>query len=198
MSWRDLTRRLTAGMPVYENGGYTDPPVRVSPWCGIDEQGFAVFRLDMGTQTGTHIDAPSHFAPGGVPLDALDAADLIGRFHALRAADLASSEAIRQALADYDGEGFLFVDARGGVRIDEAAFAGLLALPCRVWVVAGVLAVDHADGFRLNRGLAAAGRFLVEDLDEAAVGEVPAKGEIVVAPLRLAGVSGSPVRVLMR
>ena len=141
----------------------------------------------MGTQTGTHIDAPAHFAPGGATLDALAPDDLVGRyFHAAQPAET------------YAGEPMLYLDATPGDALPERALAAFLALPCRVWIMAGAATVEGRDPLHLHRALAAAGRFLVEDLDPAAVPRVPRRGEAVALPLRLAGLSGAPARVLVR
>ena len=66
--WIDLTRPMNAGMEIYSTGAYADPPFRAEPWCDLSEAGFAVWHLQMGTQTGTHIDAPSHFVQGAATL----------------------------------------------------------------------------------------------------------------------------------
>ena len=36
----DLTRPLDATTPIYGTAGYSDPPLAVTPWCGIADQGF--------------------------------------------------------------------------------------------------------------------------------------------------------------
>jgi arylformamidase len=195
-SWIDLTRPMTADLPVYAAAGYSDPPFDVAPWCGIAEQGFEVWRLTLGTQTGTHVDAPSHFVPGGATLDALAPGDMVGRYFHVDAARLADAGEGR--LGDFAGEPILFVDASAGAALPEPLAAALLGLPCRVWIVAGELVLSGRDPLHVHRVLAAAGRFLVEDLDPAAVPGVPVRGEAIALPLRLAGVSGSPARVLVR
>jgi arylformamidase len=192
--WIDLTRVMDAGLEIYAAGGYRDPPLEVAPWCGIDQAGFEVWRLAMGSQTGTHIDAPSHFAPGGATLDAIAADALIGRYLHVDAAALADDG----PPPGHAGEPILFVDALGGVTLPEPTVAALLALPCRVWILAGSLAVAGREPLHLHRALAEAGRFLVEDLDPAAVARVPRRGEAVALPLRLRGTSGAPARVVVR
>jgi kynurenine formamidase len=185
--WLDLTRPMDASLPIYAEPGYRDPPFAATRWCAIAERGFEVWRLEMGTQTGTHIDAPAHFAPGGATLDALAPDDLVGRyFHAAQPAE------------SYAGELLLYLDARSGDALSERTLAAFLALPCRVWIMAGAATVEGRDPLHLHRALAAAGRFLVEDLDPAAVPRVPRRGEAVALPLRLAGLSGAPARVLVR
>ena len=59
----DLSRRLETGMPVFPG----DPPVELAP---ADAQlPWQVTRLHLGTHSGTHIDAASHYVPGGRTID---------------------------------------------------------------------------------------------------------------------------------
>lgn len=58
---RDLSHPIDDGMPVYPG----DPPVTVRPALTLDADGVAVTALEMGSHTGTHIDAPSHTVAGG-------------------------------------------------------------------------------------------------------------------------------------
>jgi arylformamidase len=58
----DLTRTLAEGMPVYPG----DPQVRIDmiatpPW--------QVSALHLGSHSGTHLDAPSHYIAGGRSID---------------------------------------------------------------------------------------------------------------------------------
>lgn len=64
----DLSHPITAGMPVYPG----DPQVAVTTALNIDDDGAAVARLELGTHTGTHLDAPAHTIPGGRTVDQLD------------------------------------------------------------------------------------------------------------------------------
>jgi arylformamidase len=59
----DLSRRLETGMPVFPG----DPPVVLAP-AGA-EPPWQVMRLRLGTHSGTHIDAASHYLPGGRTID---------------------------------------------------------------------------------------------------------------------------------
>src|SRR5512140_458552 len=76
----DLTRVLDEHLPIYTSGSYSDPPLQIDPWCTVPQQGYAVSRLTLGTQTGTHIDAPAHFIADGATLDALPLQALMGRY----------------------------------------------------------------------------------------------------------------------
>ncbi|MFB2531219.1 cyclase family protein [Paracoccus sp. p4-l81] len=190
MDWIDLTRPLTPGLPPFRHGDYADPPLRITPWCGIADQGFAVDHLSLGGQTGTHIDAPAHFAPGGTTLEALPAATLIGRYAYVSAAMLAAGQ------APLGAGRILYLDALDGPDLPEAGLAALLARGDPVWVMAGAARVAGRDGWHLHRVLAQAGRFLVEDLDPAAARAITGPGQIAALPLRLIGTTGAPARVM--
>ena len=59
----DLSRRLETGMPVFPG----DPPVELAT-AGA-EPPWQVTLMRMGTHSGTHIDAASHYIPGGRTID---------------------------------------------------------------------------------------------------------------------------------
>jgi kynurenine formamidase len=62
----DLAQPLDDHTPVYRDvTGYRDPAYVTEPWATIAEHGYSVHRLEMGSHTGTHCDAPAHFHPGG-------------------------------------------------------------------------------------------------------------------------------------
>ena len=87
--WIDLTRKLDEHLWIYQEDGYADPPLVVDRWAERATAGFEVWRLALGTQTGTHIDAPCHFADGGATLDALPAGACIGAYRLVMAGELA-------------------------------------------------------------------------------------------------------------
>jgi arylformamidase len=59
----DLSRTLRTGMPVFPE----DPEVVLEPAGALEP--WRVTRLSLGTHSGTHIDAASHFVPGGTTID---------------------------------------------------------------------------------------------------------------------------------
>ncbi len=187
----DLTRVMDASLPVYADGDYHDPPFCIKPWCEVDAQGFQVFQVMLGTQTGTHIDAPCHFAPGGATLDALPLDALMGAYFYVDAHQ-------PQLPDDYAGESILFLAAHHTIEITPAFLASLLQLPCRVWVIAAAVQVQDRPPLFFHQALAQAGKYLIEDLDEATARCVKADGRLIALPLNLVGVSGSPCRVVVR
>ncbi|MGQ4555299.1 cyclase family protein [Halobellus sp. GM3] len=68
----DLTRPVESGMPTYPG----DPVVEIAPHATHAEDGYRVSRLELGTHTGTHVDAPAHIDPDGATLGAFGPEDL--------------------------------------------------------------------------------------------------------------------------
>lgn len=64
----DLSHPIRSGMPVFPG----DPEVRLSPALTVDPDGVNVLSVQMGSQSGTHVDAPCHVDPAGARLDTLD------------------------------------------------------------------------------------------------------------------------------
>src|SRR5262245_43229701 len=61
-----------------------DPPLAVERVERIADGAVAnVSRLTMSAHTGTHVDAPIHFIEGGVGIECLPAAALVGRARVL-------------------------------------------------------------------------------------------------------------------
>jgi kynurenine formamidase len=71
----DLTHTLREGIPIYEGG----EPFRLANVMSIEKgKVFYGNKFSTGEHTGTHVDAPSHIAPGGADVDALSPSQLIG------------------------------------------------------------------------------------------------------------------------
>lgn len=61
----DLTETLSNGMDVYPG----DPEVMITPIHHYDREGWLLRHLQMGSHTGTHVDAFSHMDKDGASLD---------------------------------------------------------------------------------------------------------------------------------
>lgn len=190
----DLTKSLDGSFPPYSYGRYSDPAVEVTSWSAIERDGFRVDRLSLGTQSGTHIDAPAHFLENGACLDALRPEQFMGRYLLV---DL--PEGAEQA-ATYGGENIVFLRAPKNCRaiISPETMGRILSWPPALLVVSGEVAIAGSGPFAFHRLVAEAGKFLAEGLDERPARDVPPDGEIFVFPLRLAGTSGSPCRIVVR
>ncbi|BBH69237.1 cyclase [Actinoplanes sp. OR16] len=49
-----------------------DPVPRLSVHATVESDGFNLLHVEMGSQSGTHVDAPYHFSPSGLRLHELD------------------------------------------------------------------------------------------------------------------------------
>jgi len=71
----DLTAELHSGLAVYPG----DPPVVVEPATTVVTHGYAVARLALSDQSGTHVETQAHFLAHGRTMAAEPLDRLIGR-----------------------------------------------------------------------------------------------------------------------
>lgn len=196
----DLTKSLDASFIPYTDGQYVDPPLEFSDWSTLAKEGFRVTRFALGTQSGTHIDAPAHFLSDGAGLEALRPEDLIGDYFILNLSRQVSSSEVIETLRTYQGESILFLRTPENqtVQITSDALLEILSLPPLLILLSGEIIVINAERFAFYRFVARQAKFLVEDLDQRAAHRISGQGEAFVFPLKLVGVSGSPCRVMVR
>jgi arylformamidase len=70
----DISLPIFSGMPIWPG----DPAPALEPVTTLECHGVQTSRLILGTHTGTHLDAPRHFIPGGRTVDQLDLRALVG------------------------------------------------------------------------------------------------------------------------
>ena len=224
----DASPTIAPGMPMFVV--YDGP--EITPLLTHEEIGVAANRVAMSEHTGTHVDAPFHFDPGGLTVDQVAPDALLLRPYKKfdlsgedpQPGELLGVDALRRAA---DAAGFIL--AAGDIAIVEMGWdrhwpqgpgdhthsfwghnmPGLDEDACTWLVGAGVIAVasdtaacdnavvdgqigdahGHAHWF-LPRGI-----LILEGLQGLA-GVAPT-GLLVALPLKVAGGSGSPVRVLL-
>ncbi|MFC3630829.1 cyclase family protein [Paracoccus angustae] len=69
----DLTHAYDGAFPTFDG----KPGILYETDKNFDPDGYHLFKLTIFEHTGTHIDAPLHFAEDGIPVDALPAESLI-------------------------------------------------------------------------------------------------------------------------
>ena len=69
----DLTRKIDPSIRVFPGS----PKPQFIPWSKFDSQGYDSEAMFMSTHTGTHVDAPSHFKPGLASIDMIPAKRLV-------------------------------------------------------------------------------------------------------------------------
>ena len=199
----DLTWTIDRNLEIYADGAYRDPDFRVETWCTVESQGYWVSKLNLGTQTGTHIDAPAHFKIDGATLESLPVEHLLGPYFLIDLDHIHDTSQFEDVIQDYSGQLILLLlstpskASNGVAELTPAQFNRLCALDAKVWAVAGSVHVWGKDPLFFHVQLAEQGIFLIEDLDQKAASEVRPGGELIALPLKLTGVSGSPCRVLV-
>jgi arylformamidase len=178
----DLTHPLGPVTPVFPG----DDPVRLRPCAALDRDGYRAVRLELGTHSGTHVDAPAHLLPDGAPIDALPLDLWVGPAVLLEA------------------EGFHGIPPPGAKRVLLAGCPDGLPLAwARNLAASGVRlvgvdgpSVDPVDSGDLpcHRVLLEGGAVLLENLrlDGAPRGE----GTLYCLPLAIEAGDGAPARVL--
>ncbi|MFO7569401.1 MAG: cyclase family protein [Smithellaceae bacterium] len=196
----DLTKPLDPSFRPFSSGKYSDPPLEMADWSAIAQEGFRVSRLSMGTQSGTHLDAPAHFLEGGATLESLLPDQLIGSYFLLDLSPHPESTPIKKRLEAYRQENILFLRTPANLtsQLSRNDLQTILSLPPVLLILSGDIGIESHGPYTFHRLAAQAGKFVAEDLDQQAARFVPAYGEIFALPLRLTGVSGSPCRVIVR
>ncbi len=187
-----------------------DPPVEVTAALALDRGDPAnVSRLTLGSHTGTHVDAPSHFIAGG---DTLDRVPLEAFMGPARVVEWPGGPIGRAAL---ESAGALAGVARVLFRTGNSAlwaqgrfvrdYQALTLDAAQALVAAGVVLVgaDYlsveafgARGHPVHHCLLEAGVAILEGLDLSAVR--PGRYELLCLPLRLRDGDGAPARALLR
>jgi arylformamidase len=205
-------RMFDISLPIV-SGGLTfpsDPPIRISPHQSIAEGDPAnVSALGFGSHTGTHVDAPSHFIPGGGPVDAIPLERLVGPAVVLEFPDdVMAIDAVALRSRDLGGTRRALFRTRNSAFLRAPGFTPdytyLTADGADYLLRQGVelVGIDYLSIERFDSGDYPVHRMLlqrqvaiVEGLD---LSGVPAgRYELICLPLRLAGLDGAPVRAVL-
>jgi arylformamidase len=200
--WIDVTMPLLPGMPQWPGNPTLEIVSRREPG------GAVVSRVALGTHTGTHVDAPSHYLADGATLDDVPLDALIGRARVVAIDAEVIGAGDIEALAVARGERLLLRTRNSGRRVDapfDERFVGLRldaarALAARAPALVGIdylsIAAFDADGAAVHRALLGAGVWILEGLRLAGV--APGDHDLVCLPLRIAAADGAPARALLR
>ena len=201
----DISVPLTAGMPLYPG----DPPFEIEALPHDGAAPYVISRLGLSTHSGTHVDAPAHFLPGGATVDQLPVDILVGK---ARVVELLEQERIERAdleAQDLRDDLRVLIKTRMSGLMQKSTFQEdhvYLARDAALYLAqAGIklvgfdyLSIDRygATDFPAHRALLDAGVVIVEGLD---LSEVPAgEYDLFCLPLRIGGGDGAPARVLLR
>jgi arylformamidase len=205
----DISVPIRTGGVVYPG----NPPIVITPQQAISlGAGANVSRIEFGSHSGTHVDAPKHFFDDGAGVDSLPLEVLMGR-----ARLIAFGEEVRSVgeaelrTHDLDGVERLLIGTRNStwlasgssdfhadytyVAPDGAAYLGGLGVKL---VGVDYLSVEqfHSGHHRTHRTLLQREIVIVEGLllSEPPPGDY----ELYCLPLKLAGLDGAPARAVLR
>ncbi|MBI5097009.1 MAG: cyclase family protein [Nitrospirae bacterium] len=202
----DITLPVSQGLPVWPG----DPSVAVEPTARIANGAKAnLSRIDMGSHTGTHIDAPFHFNDNGLTVDRLPLEFLIGRVSVIEIGE--EKRAIDKALLESIGisniERVLFKTGNSRRYRHEFVmdFTALTPDGAEFLVKKGVkvVGIDYlsierygSKDHRVHHLLLDSGVIIIEGLYLKDV--KPGDYELIALPLKLKGGDGAPARVVLR
>ena len=89
----DLSWEVTKDTPIYPG----DPEPSITVATTLEKEGYNLFTVVTGTQTGTHVDAPYHFSNGGATIDQMELDFFIGEAVVIRVTDKKADEQITMA-----------------------------------------------------------------------------------------------------
>lgn len=187
-----------------------DPPVRVERVRSIERGApYNLSALALGSHTGTHVDPPLHFVPGGasideVPIEALNGpcevvaipreVSRIDRTLAAQVPAGAERVLFRTSNSERWRAGGTFFD--DFVALDPGAAEALVEAGVRlVGIDAFSIERDPTGGFPVHHRLLGSGVLILEGI---LLGSVPAgRYELRCLPLRIAQGDGGPCRALL-
>jgi kynurenine formamidase len=212
----DLSRALDDATQVYPG----DPEVRLRQHSRIAAEGFNLLEVSMGSQSGTHVDAPFHFSDSGARIDQVDLRTFLGigviadvRGLAPRAAiDEAMLTTALQQLSALGSRAVLLLrtgweEHWGSEEYYEHPFlttgaaAAIIATGCRAILLDAVNIDETPDeehpgsGYPVHHLLADAGVIIGENFCNFGAIDFP-EPLIIFLPLKLTAADGAPVRAV--
>lgn len=192
----DLSIALDNTTPAYPG----DPTISLSLSATFVNDGYVGHALQMGTHTGTHIDAPAHMIEGGDKLGTIALDRFIGPGKLIEGFSIEAAQAAQLAAGDialfYTGTSDRLHEA--GYFTDYPAMDATLAeyLIDKGVRLVGVdtCSIDNSEGFPIHKKLLGAGIPLVENLTNL-TSLRGAAFRVYALPLKLDD-DGAPARVI--
>lgn len=200
--WIDVSVSIYGGMVHWPN----NPPITLNAVMDVARGDICtVSALEMGTHTGTHIDGPVHFIPGGAGVDAVPLQNLVGTARVIEIEDpnaVTRAELLKHNLGHSKRllfktrnsqrcwTGPEFVSNCVSLAEDAATY---LAELNTLAIGIDYLSVGSPE---VHRTLFGAGVAIIEGLNLFDVN--PGEYEFICLPIRIAGGDGAPARALLR
>lgn len=200
--WRDVSVPIYTGMVHYPD----NPPIEIVRISDVERGDICTnSRITMGSHTGTHIDAPIHFVPGGSAAEEVPLDNLIGparvieikdrsavRAEELRKHNLGRRQRVlfKTSNSERCWKNSHFVKDFIAIAEDAASYlASLNTL---------AVGIDYlsAGSLETHRVLLGAGVVIIEGVN--LTGVCQGRYEMLCLPLLMLGGDGAPARVLLR
>jgi arylformamidase len=201
----DISLPISHAMPTWPG----DPCPELTPVSSLAVEGVQVSRLVLGTHTGTHLDAPRHFIPGGRTVDQLDLGALVGLCRVVEIMSVAGhiSRVDLQRVELHPGDRLLLKTRNSQqpakptfspdfVALDRSGADYVCEQGVRVVGIDGP-SIDawEASDFPSHKRLLGADILIVENLVLRHV--VPGLYGLIAVPLNITGADGCPIRALL-
>jgi arylformamidase len=207
VDWLDISAPINPSMPTFEG----DPPVEFELVKSLARGDVCnLTRIDMGAHTGTHIDAPIHFVPGGAGSETIAIDAVVGPAWVVDAREqrgpITADDLARMAIPPAETR-ILFRTSNsllweqpgfqtGFVGLDASASEVLAGRPTTLVGIDYLSVAPFGDPTPTHVALLSAGVVVLEGLDLRAV--EPGPYELLCLPLRIVGSDGAPARALLR
>jgi len=200
--WLDVSVPIYAGMVHYPD----NPSIEIDTITHVERGDLCTLsRLTMGSHTGTHIDAPIHFLPGGAGADDVPLDNLIGpaRVIEIKDPDAVTAEELRGHNLGVR-ERLLFKTSNSERCWETSQFVpdpvsiAEDAASCLAKLNTLAVGIDYlsAGGPETHRTLLGAGVVIVEGLNLTGISQ--GRYDLLCLPLKILGGDGAPARVLLR
>jgi arylformamidase len=206
-SWIDVSVPIRTGM-VHWPG---DPPARISRALSMERgDPCTVSLLEMGAHTGTHMDAPAHFVPGGLGIDDLPLDASVGSARVIPIRDhtsIKTDELVRYHIRR--GERVLFKTHNSDHCwdtdrfVEDFVYLSATAAQYLAERQVRLVGIDYlsvggfrADGVETHQALLQAGIWIIEGLNLKRVR--PGRVQLLCLPLKIAGADGAPCRAVIK
>ena len=196
----DISLPLYSGMPVWQG----DPQVVIENTLSISKgDGCNVSSLQLGSHSGTHIDAPRHFIDNATGIDAVSPEILMGAARLIRLENTLIID--RKALEEINLEGVCrLLLATGYSAVDEKySYITPQAAAYLVQIGIKLLGTDcpspdkpGGEDYPVHHTLLKNGIIIIENLN---LNSVPGGDyELICAPLKIKDGDAAPARVFLR
>lgn len=204
----DISVTITNQLPTWPG----DPNVELGRVSKIEEGANAnVSQICMGVHTGTHVDAPFHFLPGGSTVESMPLDVLVGPVLVVRIPDeveVINSEALKQAHIPANTERLLFKTRNSAfwaekeqhfhtdfIGIDQDGADYLVNLGIKLVGIDYLSISPYHHSRPTHEALLSAKMVIIEGLNLARI--EPGSYTLYCLPLKLGGSDGAPARAIL-